>query len=72
MSNWVAVRRSSRIPVVDLDDREPRIHVRLKAAMRAKVRSPLAKYDYAPDQEEKAAELVLLQTELSTDERVEA
>jgi type I restriction enzyme, R subunit len=36
----------------------------VKAAMRAKVRRLLAKYDYPPDHEEKAIELVLQQAEL--------
>ena len=36
----------------------------VKAAMRSKVRRLLAKYDYPPDHEEKAIELVLQQAEL--------
>ena len=36
----------------------------VRAAMRAKVRRLLAKYDYPPDHEEKAVELVLEQAEL--------
>lgn len=36
----------------------------VRAAMRAKVRRLLAKYDYPPDLEEKAVELVLEQAEL--------
>lgn len=72
MPNWVAVRGSGRITAVDLDGRVPRIYVRSKADMCAKVRSQLAKYDYPPDLEERAVELVLLQTELFADERVEA
>jgi len=36
----------------------------VRAAMRAKVRRLLAKYDYPPDQEDKAVELVLEQAEL--------
>lgn len=36
----------------------------VRAAMRAKVRRLLAKYDYPPDAEEKAVELVLEQAEL--------
>lgn len=36
----------------------------VRAAMRVKVRRLLAKYDYPPDQEEKAVELVLKQAEL--------
>lgn len=36
----------------------------VKAAMRSKVRRLLAKYDYPPDREEKAVELVLQQAEL--------
>ena len=36
----------------------------VRAAMRAKVRRLLAKYDYPPDQEEKAVELILEQAEL--------
>ena len=72
MPNWVAVRGSGRITAVDLDGRVPRIYVRSKAEMCAKVRNPLAKYDYLPDLEERVVELVLLQTELFADERVEA
>ncbi len=64
MPNWVALRGSSRITAVDFDGREPRIYVRLKAYMRAKVLSPLAKYEYPPDLEEKAVELVLQQAEM--------
>jgi hypothetical protein len=66
MPNWVAERGSSSITAVDFDGREPRIYVRLKAEMRAKVRRLLAKYDYQPDLEEKAVELVLQQAELFT------
>ncbi|MCL5947555.1 MAG: DUF3387 domain-containing protein, partial [Actinobacteria bacterium] len=36
----------------------------VRAAMRSKVRRLLAKYDYPPDHEEKAVELVLQQAEL--------
>ena len=36
----------------------------VRAAMRAKVRRLLAKYDYPPDHEDKAVELVLEQAEL--------
>jgi type I restriction enzyme R subunit len=36
----------------------------VKATMRSKVRRLLAKYDYPPDREEKAIELVLQQAEL--------
>ena len=36
----------------------------VKAAIRSKVRRLLAKYDYPPDREEKAIELVLQQAEL--------
>jgi type I restriction enzyme R subunit len=36
----------------------------VRAAMRSKVRRLLAKYDYPPDAEEKAVELVLEQAEL--------
>jgi type I restriction enzyme, R subunit len=36
----------------------------VRAAMRAKVRRLLAKYDYPPDHEEKAIDLVLQQAEL--------
>jgi type I restriction enzyme R subunit len=36
----------------------------VRAAMRAKIRRLLAKYDYPPDQEDKAVELVLEQAEL--------
>nr|WP_298445555.1 type I restriction enzyme endonuclease domain-containing protein [Ferrimicrobium sp.] len=36
----------------------------VRAAMRAKVRRLLAKYDYPPDRSEKAVELVLEQAEL--------
>jgi type I restriction enzyme, R subunit len=36
----------------------------VRAAMRAKIRRLLAKYDYPPDLEEKAVELVLEQAEL--------
>ena len=36
----------------------------VRAAMRAKVRRLLARYDYPPDREEKAVELVLQQAEL--------
>jgi type I restriction enzyme, R subunit len=36
----------------------------VRAAMRAKIRRLLAKYDYPPDHEEKAVELVLAQAEL--------
>lgn len=36
----------------------------VRAAMRAKVRRLLAKYDYPPDQEDRAVELVLEQAEL--------
>ena len=36
----------------------------VRAAMRTKVRRLLAKYDYPPDMEEKAIELVLAQAEL--------
>ncbi len=36
----------------------------VRAAMRAKVRRLLAKYDYPPDQEDKAVELILEQAEL--------
>lgn len=65
MPNWVTVRGSSRMTAVDFDGGEPRIYVRLKADMRAKVRSHLlAKYDYPPDLEERAVELVLQQAEL--------
>ena len=72
MPNWVTVRGPSRITAVDLDGRVPRIYVRSKADMYAKVRNPLARYDYPLDLEERAVELVLLQTELFADERVEA
>lgn len=61
MPNWVTARGSSRITAVDFDGREPQIYVRLKADMRAKVRSPLASCDYPPDLEERAVELVVLQ-----------
>lgn len=64
MPNWATARRSSRIMAADFYGRELRIYVRLKAGMRAKVRSPLAKYEYPPDLEEKAVELVLQQAEL--------
>ena len=40
----------------------------VRAAMRAKVRRLLAKYDYPPDLEEKAIELVLEQAELFASE----
>jgi type I restriction enzyme R subunit len=40
----------------------------VRAAMRAKVRRLLAKYDYPPDQEDKAVELVLEQAELFASE----
>ena len=42
----------------------------VRAAMRSKVRRLLARYDYPPDREAKAVELVLEQAELfaSTDE----
>jgi type I restriction enzyme R subunit len=36
----------------------------VRAAMRAKIRRLLAKYDYPPDQEDKAVELILEQAEL--------
>jgi type I restriction enzyme R subunit len=36
----------------------------VKAAMRSKIRRLLAKYDYPPDREDKAIELVLQQAEL--------
>ena len=36
----------------------------VRAAMRAKIRRLLAKYDYPPDQEDRAVELVLEQAEL--------
>lgn len=36
----------------------------VRAAMRSKIRRILAKYDYPPDHEEKAIELVLQQAEL--------
>ncbi len=36
----------------------------VKAAMRSKVRRLLARYDYPPDHEERAIELVLQQAEL--------
>ena len=36
----------------------------VRAAMRAKVRRLLARYDYPPDREEKAVELVLQEAEL--------
>jgi type I restriction enzyme R subunit len=36
----------------------------VRATMRAKIRRLLAKYDYPPDQEERAVELVLEQAEL--------
>ena len=39
----------------------------VRAAMRSKVRRLLAKYDYPPDHEEKAVELVLQQAELLAD-----
>ncbi len=64
MPNWVAVRGSGRITAIDLDGRVPRIYVRSKADMCAKVRNPLANYDYlshSPDLEEWAVELVVLQ-----------
>jgi hypothetical protein len=44
----------------------------LKAEMRAKVRRLLAKYDYPPDLEEKAVELVLQQAELFVGSEVTA
>ena len=40
--------------------------------MRAKVRRLLAKYDYPPDLEEKAVDLVLQQAELFANVKVEA
>lgn len=40
----------------------------VRAAMRSKVRRRLAKYDYPPDHEEKAIELVLRQAELFAEE----
>ncbi len=40
----------------------------VQAEMGAKVRRLLAKYDYPPDLEEKAVELVLQQAELSADQ----
>ncbi len=36
----------------------------VRAAMRAKIRRLLAKYDYPPDQEDKAVELILEQAKL--------
>ena len=44
----------------------------VKAEIRAKVRRLLAKYDYPPDLEEKAVELVLQQAELFADSEVES
>ena len=44
----------------------------VRAAMRAKVRRLLAKYDYPPDHEEKAVELVLEQAELLAGETSES
>jgi type I restriction enzyme R subunit len=44
----------------------------VRAAMRAKVRRLLAKYDYPPDAEEKAVELVLEQAELFASEEAQA
>ena len=44
----------------------------VKAAMRSKVRRLLAKYDYPPDHEEKAIELVLQQAELFAGNGLEA
>lgn len=64
MPNWVSVRGSIRIAAVAFDGREPRIYVRFKADMRAKVRRLLTKYDYPPDVEERAVELALQQAEL--------
>ncbi|MDG6999666.1 MAG: hypothetical protein JRN15_11185 [Nitrososphaerota archaeon] len=72
MPNWVTVRGSGHITAVDSDGEEPRIYLRLKADMCAKVRSPLANYDYPPDLEERAIELVLLKTELFAHEQLEA
>ncbi|NNN20593.1 MAG: DUF3387 domain-containing protein, partial [Acidimicrobiales bacterium] len=40
----------------------------VRAAMRSKVRRLLAKYDYPPDKEDKAVELVLEQAELMANE----
>jgi len=39
------------------------VKVSVRAAMRAKIRRLLAKYDYPPDQEDKAVELILEQAE---------
>jgi type I restriction enzyme R subunit len=44
----------------------------VKATMRSKVRRLLAKYDYPPDHEEKAIELVLQQAELFAGNGIEA
>ena len=41
----------------------------VKAAMRSKVRRLLTKYDYPPDNEEEAVELVLQQAELFARQR---
>ena len=67
MPNWVAVRGASRITAVAYDGRKPRIYVRFKADMHAKARRLLAKYDYPPDLQERAVELVLQQAELFAD-----
>jgi hypothetical protein len=64
MPNWVAVRGASRVTSVAFDGREPRICVRFKADMRAKMRRHLSKYDYPPDLKERAVELALHQAEL--------
>lgn len=64
MPNWVAVRGARRIAVVAFDGRKPRIYVRFKAYMRAKVRRLLSKYNYPSDLKERAVKLALHQAEL--------
>lgn len=51
--------------VIDWDQKES-----VRAAMRSKIRRLLARYDYPPDAEEKAVELVLEQAELLADAEV--
>ncbi|WP_201732194.1 hypothetical protein [Acidithrix sp. C25] len=66
MPDLVALRGSRHISAVFFDVREPRIYIRFKADMRAKMRRLLLKYkyDYPSNFKERAVESALHRTEL--------
>lgn len=71
MPNQVLVRGSSSIEAVAYGSGDLRINFCSSTKMWSEVRRSLAKYDYQPDLEERAEEIVLQQAELFASRELE-